>query len=146
MNARRTGGHSHEVGMSVINFVEASKRLKEAQEQKPPEFVPVTFQVEVTLYEDEYGVKVVGPDDPSAFHELAASMIKVGSKMLMTESGVEVGEPVAYGIVFDNGPVIAYNDVPPDDMAEDRVAWFQERVDDIRDLILRGVERKNSET
>lgn len=36
MNARRTGGHSHEVGMSVINFVEASKRLKEAQEQKTP--------------------------------------------------------------------------------------------------------------
>lgn len=138
------GGHSHEVGMGVIDFGEASKKLKEAREGRESSPYPITINVEVTLYEDEFGVRFGDIHDGSTFHELASAFVKTGAKMLLSgTSDIEVGDPVAYGFIFDNGPVFTCNYVGKDEMSDEQAEWFESRLGDLRDSVMYGRERKS---
>lgn len=138
------GGHSHEVGMGVIDFGEASKKIKEARERQSAEVGPIVFNIEVTLYEDSYGIQVAGIDDKEAYHDVASAIVKTGAKMLLSGTpGVEIGDPVAYGFIFDNGPVFTCNYVGRDGVVGERAEWFESRLDELRDGVMFGQERKN---
>lgn len=136
--------------MGVIDFGEASKKLKEAREgregrESSP--YPITINVEVTLYEDEYGVRFGDINDGATFHELASAFVKTGAKMLLSGTPeIEIGDPVAYGFIFDNGPVFTCNYVGKEDMSDEQAKWFESRLGDLRDAIMYGRERKNDKT
>lgn len=130
--------------MTVIDL--SGYRQKIAEEKSAEvRFVPKTFFVEVTLFEDAYGIKIDDVIENSTdFSELAASMIKGGAKMLIARAvNGDPPDAVAFGFIYQDGSVCAWNGEAAD-MDPETEAWFAERTEKLRESLLKKVTKNDA--